>query len=58
MSARVAGAYAKKTLRTLMRDLEALQEMELVGKETSGYRAYKESVQTFKPGRDFSLRSK
>jgi Fic family protein len=49
ISARVAGAYAKKALRTLMRDLEALKEMNLVERLPAGYRARKEIAQAFPP---------
>ncbi len=47
ISPRISGAYARKAIRTLMRDLETLQEMKLVEKLPAGYRARTEIVEVF-----------
>jgi predicted DNA-binding transcriptional regulator YafY len=52
LSPRAAAAYAKKTAKTLSRDLNALQEMGLLGLTREGYRAKKEIILGFLPLRN------
>ena len=47
VSPRVAAAYARKTSKTLSRDINALQEMELLIKEKGSFRARKELILAF-----------
>ena len=49
VSARVAAAYAKKTLKTLSRDAAALVDMGLIEQHGEGYRAKKEAILAFLP---------
>ena len=49
VSPRLAAAYARKTRKTLSRDLNELLKMGLVVQETSGYRARKELILAFLP---------
>lgn len=49
VSPRVAAAYARKTGKTLSRDVNALQKMELLVKEKSSFRARKEIILAFLP---------
>jgi Fic family protein len=49
ISPRVAKAYADKTSKTLARDINALEEMKLLRREESGYRANKEIILAFLP---------
>ena len=49
VSPRLAAAYARKTRKTLSRDLNELLKMELVVQETAGYRARKELILAFLP---------
>lgn len=51
MTPQLAEAYAGKTGKTLTRDLNALQEIGLVARSSSGWRAKTEIVQTFLPAR-------
>jgi Fic family protein len=51
ISARLAKAYAKRTLKTLARDLNAVTESGLVIKTPKGYRARKELILAFLPQR-------
>lgn len=46
---RTALAYAKKTPRTLTRDLNALEKLGLIAKTPGGYRARKERMRAFLP---------
>ncbi|MFH0809020.1 MAG: Fic family protein [Pseudomonadota bacterium] len=49
ISPRIAKAYARKTYRTLNRDVSALVSMGLVAYEKGGYRARKEAILAFLP---------
>lgn len=49
ISPRIAAAYARKTARTLSRDINGLMKMGLLIKETAGYRAHKEIILAFLP---------
>ena len=49
VSPRMAAAYARKTTKTLSRDLNTLLEMKLVVKDAEGYRARKETILAFLP---------
>lgn len=49
ISPRLAAAYARKTRKTLSRDLNMLLKMELVIREKTGYRARKELILAFLP---------
>ena len=49
VSARVAAAYAKKTLKTLSRDVISLMDMGLIEQTADGYRANKEAILAFLP---------
>ena len=49
VSPRLAAAYARKTRKTLSRDLNELLKMGLVVQETSGYKARKELILAFLP---------
>jgi Fic family protein len=49
ISPRIAAAYAKKTLKTLSRDLTALVEMGLIEQSRDGYRAKTEIILAFLP---------
>jgi DNA-binding HxlR family transcriptional regulator len=49
ITARTGVAYAKKTPRTLTRDLNVLEELGLVAREAGGYRARKERMRAFLP---------
>lgn len=49
VSPRVAAAYARKTSKTLSRDVNALQKMELLVREKGGFRARKEIILAFLP---------
>lgn len=49
ISPRLAAAYARKTRKTLSRDLNILLKTELVAQEASGYRARKELILAFLP---------
>jgi Fic family protein len=49
ISVRIAKAYANKTNRTLVRDLNKLLEMGLIKRDTVGYRANKELILAFLP---------
>jgi len=51
MSARVAELYAKKTTKTLTRDVNALLDMKLLRKEAGGYVSNRESILAFLPAR-------
>ena len=51
MTPRLARAYAPKTRRTLIRDLNALCKTDLVEKTAAGYRARKEVILAFLPER-------
>lgn len=51
MSSTIALAYAETTEKTLSRDLNALENLELVVKEDGGYRAKKEIILAFLPSR-------
>ncbi|MBM3182304.1 MAG: Fic family protein [Chloroflexi bacterium] len=46
---RIAEAYAKKTEKTIKRDINALREMELLVKENNGYRLKREIIYGFLP---------
>lgn len=48
---RIALAYANKTQKTLVRDLNALKAMGLVEPTSGGYRAMKDIILAFLPGR-------
>lgn len=48
-SPRVAAAYAKKTAKTLSRDVNTLRQMNLLVKEKEGYRAPREIILAFLP---------
>ena len=49
LSPRVAAAYAKKTRRTLARDVNALVKMRLVFSTSKGVRARKQKILAFLP---------
>jgi len=49
LSPRVAAAYAGKTAKTLSRDLNQLQQMDLIEKRQGGFRARKEIILGFLP---------
>jgi Fic family protein len=49
LSPKVAKAYAKKTGKTLSRDLNMLEEMELVGRAGNSYYARKDRILAFLP---------
>ena len=49
ISPRVAAAYARRTRKTLSRDLNALLKMDLIVKEETGYRARRELILAFLP---------
>src|SRR5690606_25139784 len=49
LSTRMDSAYAGKTTKTMMRDLNELQKMNLIVREGKGYRANKEIVLAFLP---------
>ncbi len=49
LSPRIAEAYAKKTDKTLKRDIKALEDMELIVKEDKGYRIRREIIFGFLP---------
>lgn len=51
ISARLAGAYAGKTDKTLTRDLNFLERMDLIVRTSNGIRAKKELVRAFLPDR-------
>lgn len=51
LTPRLARAYARKTDKTLTRDLKAVLDMGLVVKEPGGYRARKEVILGFLPVR-------
>lgn len=51
VSPRVAIAYARKTSKTLSRDVNALVSMELIAKEANGFRAHREAILAFLPPR-------
>jgi Fic family protein len=51
ISLRMAQAYARKTRKTLSRDLNALQELKLIEKTADGYRARRELILGFLPPR-------
>ena len=49
ISTRIAEAYARKTRKTLMRDLNELERMNLVERGPEGYRARSEQILAFLP---------
>lgn len=49
VSPRIAAAYARKTSKTLSRDVNTLQKMELLVKEKNGFRARKEIILAYLP---------
>ena len=49
VSPRVTAAYARKTTKTLSRDINTLNEMELLVKDKDGYRARREVILAFLP---------
>jgi len=51
ISGRVAEAYAKRSAKTLQRDIDALQEQGLVVKMGNGYLANKARILAFLPAR-------
>jgi len=51
ISVRVAAAYARKTKRTIVRDINVLLEMGLIEFSKSGFRARKEAILAFLPTR-------
>lgn len=51
VSARVAREYATKSSRTLMRDLEKLEDLNLIVVDGEGYRAKQETILAFLPFR-------
>lgn len=51
ISTRIAKSYAKKTSKTLARDLNKLREMDLIEKTHSGWVAKKETILSFLPER-------
>lgn len=51
ISPRMTVAYARRTRKTLARDVNALLEMDLISQEKNGYRAQKERILAFLPSR-------
>jgi len=51
LSPRIAEAYARKTHKTLVRDVNFLKSMELIEVSTEGIRAKRELILAFLPGR-------
>lgn len=54
LSPTLAVAYSKKTEKTLSRDLNSLEQLDLVAREPDGYRARKEVILAFLPLRNRS----
>ena len=53
----LAAAYARRTKKTLMRDLQALVTMGLITENDDGYRANKGVILAFLPGRNINRRT-
>jgi len=56
ISPRIAKAYARKTLKTLSRDLNNLVNLQLIEKTESGYRARREIILAFLPPKATELK--
>ena len=57
LSPSIAKAYAKKTLRTVQRDISALEKMKLVERVSDGVRAKPETILAFLPRQATPLES-